>query len=329
MATYKGIKGVKVVTKTADPTASEATGTVWYNSTGDALKYSIQSAGAWASGNAVNTGRVQFACFGHTQTAAIIASGYIANTSTYVAIVEEYDGTSWTEVGNVNTMRRICAGSGTAAAGLISAGLLPPPGANTNITEVWNGTSWTEVNQMTVTRRGGSTSELGTTTATLYATGEAPGGLSVATESYDGTSWTELGGDVNTAREHGAGAGTLAAAILMGGQSPVTSNTETWDGTSWTEVNPLNEAKIDMGSAGTQATAMVFGGAPARATTESYDGTSWTEVADLSTARYDLAGAGTFPAALAFSGQTNSTTAVTATEEWNDPSYTIKTVTVS
>ena len=33
MATYKGIKGVKVVTKASDPTASEADGTVWYNST--------------------------------------------------------------------------------------------------------------------------------------------------------------------------------------------------------------------------------------------------------------------------------------------------------
>ncbi len=33
MATYKGIKGVKVVTKATDPTASEAAGTVWYNST--------------------------------------------------------------------------------------------------------------------------------------------------------------------------------------------------------------------------------------------------------------------------------------------------------
>jgi len=33
MATYKGVKGVKVVTKATDPTASEAAGTVWYNST--------------------------------------------------------------------------------------------------------------------------------------------------------------------------------------------------------------------------------------------------------------------------------------------------------
>ena len=52
MATYKGIKGVKVVTKTADPTASEAEGTVWYNSTGDALKYAIRryrSLGFWHS----------------------------------------------------------------------------------------------------------------------------------------------------------------------------------------------------------------------------------------------------------------------------------------
>ena len=55
MATYKGIKGIKVVTKTSDPTASEADATVWYNSTGNALKYAIQGAAAWASGT--NTSR--------------------------------------------------------------------------------------------------------------------------------------------------------------------------------------------------------------------------------------------------------------------------------
>ena len=31
MATYKGIKGVKVQSKASAPTASESIGTVWYN----------------------------------------------------------------------------------------------------------------------------------------------------------------------------------------------------------------------------------------------------------------------------------------------------------
>ena len=42
MATYKGIKGVKVQSKASDPTASEAIGTVWYNTTSNALKYAIE-----------------------------------------------------------------------------------------------------------------------------------------------------------------------------------------------------------------------------------------------------------------------------------------------
>ena len=72
MATYKGIKGVKVVTKTSDPTASQATGTVWYNSTSTALKYAIQGAGTWASSPAMPTPRGLAATIGITTAGMVI-----------------------------------------------------------------------------------------------------------------------------------------------------------------------------------------------------------------------------------------------------------------
>ena len=58
MATYKGIKGVKVVTKASDPTASEAEGTVWYNSSFEMhlnMLSQVQEHGLLAG--ALNTGK--------------------------------------------------------------------------------------------------------------------------------------------------------------------------------------------------------------------------------------------------------------------------------
>ncbi len=56
MATYKGIQGTTVQKLATDPTASEAAGQLWYNSTSGAFKVSVAGAGAWSSGNNLNTG---------------------------------------------------------------------------------------------------------------------------------------------------------------------------------------------------------------------------------------------------------------------------------
>ena len=116
MATYKGIKGVKVVTKATDPTASEAVGTVWYNSTSpSALKYSIQGAAAWAAGNNCNHARNgPGSAINATVPTALIFSG--EGTPTLTVDTEQYDGTSWTEVNNMNTARQGPGGAGTNTA---------------------------------------------------------------------------------------------------------------------------------------------------------------------------------------------------------------------
>ena len=50
MATYKGIKGVKVVSLATDPSPiAQNLGSVWYNTTSNALKYAMEGGGAWAS----------------------------------------------------------------------------------------------------------------------------------------------------------------------------------------------------------------------------------------------------------------------------------------
>ena len=61
----------------------------------------IAYAGSWASGGNMNTARQYVGAFG-TQTAGLVAGG---ETSTSVNNVEQYDGTSWTEIAEINTTR--------------------------------------------------------------------------------------------------------------------------------------------------------------------------------------------------------------------------------
>ena len=79
-----------------------------------------------------------------------------------------------------------------------------------------------------------------------------------------GNAWS-AGGNVNTARQFTAAAGTQTTALIFGGNSaPTTSTslTESYDGSSWTEVNDLNTVRQNLGGAGTSTAALAFGGGP-------------------------------------------------------------------
>ena len=68
-----------------------------------------------------------------------------------VALVESYDGSSFTEIADVNTARRIAGASGVQTAALFFGGITPAP-ATVGNTESWDGTSWTEVNDLNTSR---------------------------------------------------------------------------------------------------------------------------------------------------------------------------------
>ncbi len=85
MANYKEIKGFGVQNLSSDAVASQASG------------------GSWASGGTLNTNqRGMNAGFG-LQTAAICVGG-ITSPGAVTDVVEKYDGSSWTEVGDINTV---------------------------------------------------------------------------------------------------------------------------------------------------------------------------------------------------------------------------------
>jgi hypothetical protein len=115
MAEYKGIKGFKVQYLSADPSDPNI-GQTWYNSTSKDLKYTgATAAGVWATGNNMGTAKEGIIGTG-TQTAGLGAGGYVGPPTINTTETEEYDGTSWTLGGSLNTGRYYAAGAGLQTA---------------------------------------------------------------------------------------------------------------------------------------------------------------------------------------------------------------------
>ena len=338
MSEYKGIKGFQVQTRTEDPSPTEAqTGDFYYNSsTGQFKAIGIGGAplGSWSSAPNINTARVQINSFG-TQTAQILAGGY---TTALSNVVENYDGTSWTEIAEINDARSNEAGtgSGTTTAGLIYGGNTP---GGTGNTESWNGSAWTEVSDLNGARY--SVAGIGTQTASLAFAGRNPAtspnpGDKDLVESWDGSSWTEVA-EVNTKRAGAAGVGQVyTAALCVGGYDSAAGGTssknEEWNGSAWTELADLNTGRHNaMTRGGTSTDGIVAQGAtpsPSYTTlTESWNGTAWTEQSDLATGSYGAGGQGSASATIVAGGEGSGSSNLNRTETWNAAEFEIKAVT--
>ena len=209
--------------------------------------------GAWSSGGNMNTARWNIAGAG-TQTSALGINGQSPDA---VTNVEEYNGSSWSEVAENNTARTGGGASGSnAEAVLFFAGQAPP--GNFVLTEIWNGSGWTEVNNMNTARY--KIAGIGTSTAALAFGGNTPApAVSALNESWNGTSWTEVG-NLNTARTALSGTGTQTSALGIGGNTNK-NETEAWNGSSWTEVADLATGRETLTGAGTTLLALAIGGA--------------------------------------------------------------------
>jgi hypothetical protein len=135
------------------------------------------------------------------------------------------------------------------------------------------------------------------------------------------------GGNLNTARGYGGGAGTQTAALSFGGYTTANSAiTETYNSIAWTSVANLNLARPQMTGFGATNTAAIAagggGGGPVTGNTESWNGSSWTTVNPMNTARNDLAGIGIQTAGLVVGGVISGGAGSGATETWNGTSWT-------
>ena len=270
------------------------------------------------------------------QTAGIAFGG---DTPPSTAIAESYDGSSWTEVGDLNTARIRLGGAGLQTAALAFGGYVS---ANSALTEEFNFTAmavtagaWSSSNSMNTGRSQGA--GCGTQTAALAISGRRSGSSPDAdianVESYDGSSWTE-GPDVNSPAYNRGGAGPSTAAVVVGGNSDVggaenIDKTEEYDGSSWTQGGTLSRRSERLGVFGIQTSCVACGGADYphpnfNDITEEYNGTAWTAYPSV-TISADIAGmmaAGTETAGVIWGGNGTGIPTVQTTQEYNGSAWT-------
>ena len=306
MADYSTIKGFSVETLASDPYATAA------------------GAGTWASGGNTNLARRSGVGMG-TQTAGMIAGGESTPAPSGYAETETYDGTSWTEVNNLNHARKfLSGGAGTSSSGVIAGGSVGP-GAGTPMDygETWDGTSWTEEGTLNTAGRGVTLAGASSTSAMVA--GRAPGTANLV-EEWNGSTWTEVNDMIGTARYSMGRSGTVTSALFFTGD-PLSKESESYDGTSWTTAPTTNYGAYGAGSAGANSSqGVLFGGSMPGSpegqyanTTETYDGTAWAIQADMALTVADRMGCGTLTSALAIGGYDAGGNTL-GSEEWSVPS---------
>jgi len=323
MTDFKTLKSIPVKTISGDRAGASFEGQLYYDSDGVGIfkfvgKLGGVDTGTWASGGNLGTARQQATAAG-TQDAAIAVGGGTVN-------VEQYNGSSWTEVANLNVLKtRSGISSNSPNATTINFGGVSPSASITATAESWDNSSWTEVGDLNAAILGSAGFGVSNTSAGSAGGQKPDGNMSVNNELWDGSSWTEVN-NLNSARRYLGGLGTVTAALVVGGDTDNDSFpggryagiVESYNGTSWTEIADLNAGRAYVGTAGIQTNAIVFGGSPPGylVSTEAWNGTSWTEVNNLATGRRAWSsGTGTSLAALSAGGETGPGSIAT-TEEW-------------
>ena len=144
---------------------------------------------------------------------------------------ELWNGTSFTEVNNLNTAGGYISSFGTSTSAIAGNRYRPgtSPAYGTNEVESWDGTSWTEVNEMNTARAEmqgfGASGDSG-----VIAGGSPNGSSQVAnTEFWNGTSFTELA-DLSTARANADQSPSAASGMVAGGYTgTIVAVVEEWN----------------------------------------------------------------------------------------------------
>ena len=110
--------------------------------------------------------------------------GDVYKRQVYYANTEQYNGSSWTEVNDLNTGRDRLGGSGANAGAILAFGGEASPGNVAN-TEDWNGNNWTEVGDLNTAAN--FLGSHGTITNTIAALGQISS-VTNKTEEWSGSS---------------------------------------------------------------------------------------------------------------------------------------------
>ena len=158
-----------------------------------------------------------------TATAGLIFGGPNAGNNSS----EEFDGSTWTTVNNMPTVRGGGAGGGTQTDAFAAAGFAGSYPTVTATSITYDGTSWSAGNSVNTGRaRGGGSAGTSSAPVGFFVGGYTSPSTNylTAAEEFDGTSWATMASTA-TARQAAAVFGTKTAGVLAGG-SPNPSNVE-------------------------------------------------------------------------------------------------------
>jgi len=301
------------------------------------------SGSSWTTGGTLNSIRSKSGGAG-TQTAGLGFGGYMPSSGpgspSKLANTETYDGTSWSEVNDMNTARDGLGGFGTQTSALAAGGYSNPPGTYSNATETWDGTNWTTSPATLGTARN-AVSSAGTTSGGWIAGGYGPPG-SVTSDTEEFNSSTNVitaaafssGTNFPTSSSAVAGAGPRDAAIGIGGYpegSPPTGKSFEYNGVAWSAEATLNPSTGTAGvnsAAGTQTAVINSQSNPgppyAYNAAGEYDGSSWSNANNRPTANYSDASAGTQTAGLFFGGAASPSSLSNATISYDGTNWTVE-----
>jgi hypothetical protein len=268
-----------------------------------------------------------------TQTAAILAGGDPGAVSTTLS----WNGSSWTAVNSLVEGKANGAVAGLSSAMLASGGSDGTPGTGgfTDNVQSWDGTNWSTSQNLPAAKT--NLRGWGTNTDAIVVGGRTRAPAASATsEQYDGTGWTasaSLGSAAYLGSTAGGTSGSQLGIYAGGGRVNASTPTEEYRShifvttkAAWASGNNLNQARKELGGAGTQTAAIAFGGSNPGGTavnnSEEYDGSSWSEGNDLNTARRTIQGFGTQTAAVAVGGFQNPSGGYHSVEEYNGASWT-------
>ena len=282
---------------------------------------------AWSATAALNNGRYnQGRGSLGSQNSSIVFAGVVSSPAA-VACTEQFDGTTWTNVGAMVQANRGSAGFGDQSEAVSSHGI-----ADTTDTQIWTRPfvrpfscympgAWSAGGHLITARiklSGNSTSIC----AGIVAGGcNQTGTMYSCTEEYNGSAWS-AGGAMIIARGLLSAFGTQDAQVAAGGSTNMPTNTsdatEEYNGSSWTAVTAMPSGLRETARAGTSAHAgMVWTGQPNK--TFEYDGTNWSAGGTLITARYTPGGWGEVNAAVSVGGEGSGLT--TCVEHYDGSSW--------
>lgn len=247
----------------------------------------LYGAGSWASGPSMSQSKSEFAMAG-SLNATVIAGG---TTGSLSSVTELFNGSAWITGNAASQSKSDISGAGSQNAAIMTGS------SATSITEVFNGSNWTTSGNFT-TANISQYGIFGSQNATQVVGGVISAARTSNTVTFNGSTWTTITGATLPATATLMGAcGSANAGMYAGGFNAARNSfSAIFNGSTWNLGGNLTQSKQQLGTNGTQNSALVSGGSPdnvvAFSTSELFNGSSWIVSGNMTQSRVGNAGAG-------------------------------------